>query len=111
MKLNLPPENTLIPENLDVLPVNEELAKTHILKQWEDTDLWYQKDNKFDRPKAYIYMKIYTGDDGFGRTIEKKVFAQMWEKVVEEYLREFSYMADCAMMNFSMSILHDNINF
>lgn len=110
MKLNLPPENTLIPENLDVLPANEELAKTHLLKRWEDTDLWYMKDDKFDRPKSYIYMKIYTGDDGFGRTIEKKVFAQVWEKVVEEFLREYSYMADCARMGFSMAILHDNIN-
>lgn len=97
MKLDLPPENTLIPENLGVLPPNEELSKkTHILKQWEDADLWYKKDDKFDRPKAYIYMKIYTGDDGFGTSAEKQVFAQTWDKVVEEFLREFSYMADCA---------------
>ena len=76
----------------------------------EDADLWYHKDDKFDRPKAYVYLKIYTGDDGFGTSAEKRVFAQVWQKVVDEHLREFSYMADCAKMGFSMEVLHDNLN-
>lgn len=75
MKLDLPPANTLIPENLKVLPEDKDHGKTALLKKWDDTDLWYQKDNKFDRPKAYVYMKIYTADDGFGTSAEKRVFA------------------------------------
>lgn len=35
----------------------------------------------------------------------------MWEKVVSEHLREFSYMADCASMNFGMNVIFDNISF
>ena len=111
MKLDLPPENTLIPENLKVLPEDKEHGKTTLLKKWDDCDLWYMKDNKFDRPKAYIYMKIYTADDGFGTSAEKRVFAQVWQQVIDEHLREFSYMADCAKMNFGLNILHDNLSF
>lgn len=70
LKLDLPPKNTLIPENLAVLPEDKEHGKTHLLKQWDDADLWYHKDNKFDRPKAYVYIKVYTGDDDFGNSAE-----------------------------------------
>ena len=47
-KLDLPPPNNLIPKNFDVLDPNESYSsKVQILKQWEDTDLWYKKDDKF----------------------------------------------------------------
>lgn len=72
LKLDLPPENKLIPENLDVLAEDKENGTTKILKQWPDCDLWYQKDNKFERPKAYVNMKIYTKDDEYGTSPEKK---------------------------------------
>jgi len=39
------------------------------------------------------------------------VFANVWKGVVEEYLREFNYMADCAHLKFDLTLLHDNINF
>lgn len=111
LKLDLPSANTLIPENLSVLPEDKDLGKTHLLKKWDDADLWYHKDNKFDRPKAYVYIKVYTGDDGFGSSPDKRVFAQVWDEVVDEHLREFSYMADCAKMGFSKNVLHDNVSF
>jgi len=38
------------------------------------------------------------------------VFANVWEKVNDEYLREFSYMAECANLNFSLTVLNDSIN-
>lgn len=110
MKLDLPPANTLIPENLKVLPENKEHGKTSLLKTWDDADLWYHKDNKFDRPKAYVYMKIYTNDDGFGESAEKRVFALIWSQVVNEHLREFSYMADCAKMSYGLNVLNDNLS-
>jgi len=110
-KIDLPPANTLIPKNFDILPKNEELSKkAHLLKQWDDCDLWYKKDDKFERPKAYINMKMYTGDNGFGSAPEKRLFALFWQSVQEEYLREFKYMADCANLNFTLSVLHDNLN-
>ena len=62
-KLGLPPANNLIPKNFDILEKNELYSvKPTLLKQWEDTDLWYKKDDKFERPKAIVSMKIYTND-------------------------------------------------
>ena len=111
-KLDLPPVNNMIPTKFEVLEKDEQAsAKPHILKQWDDTDLWYKKDDKFQKPKACISMKIYTTDSGFCVQDETRVFASVWNGVQEEYLREFNYMADCANLYNSVGIRHDNINF
>jgi len=52
-KLDLPPANTMIPKNFDIIAKDESLsAKPHLLKQWENTELWYKKDDTFNRPKS-----------------------------------------------------------
>lgn len=95
-KLDLPPQNNLLPKNIDVLPVvqDEAAKKPVLLRQWaDDTDLWYMKDEKFLRPKGMVSLKIYTGDCEFGRTAKGRVFAELWNQILQEYLREFYYMA------------------
>lgn len=109
-KLDLPLENTLIPENLEVLAKNPTAsAKTHLLKQWDGVDLWFKKDDKFDMPKAMVNMKIYTADGDFGKSPEQHMFVMLWNEVMREHLREFNYMADCAKMNYMLDIHQDNI--
>lgn len=72
----------------------EESKKPILLKQWaDDTDLWYQKDNKFLLPKGLVSLKIYTGNCEFGRTPTGRVFAEVWNQMLQEHLREFYYMA------------------
>ena len=68
--LDLPPANNLLPKSVDILPPIEDASqKPILLKQWaDDTDLWYKKDDKFNRPKGIVSLKIYTGDCEFGRT-------------------------------------------
>jgi secreted Zn-dependent insulinase-like peptidase len=73
-------------------------------------DLWYKKDDTFKLPKAYIAAKIYTGDCGFGSTARGRVFADCWDRVVTEYVREYAYMGDCAQLKFNISLALDNIN-
>jgi len=52
-KLDLPPKNEFIPKNFDLLPKDEKLsAKPILLKQWDNVDLWFKKDDKFEMPKA-----------------------------------------------------------
>ena len=54
--------------------------------------------------------KIYTKDLFFGSSARTRVFALLWNNCLNELLREFTYMADCASLDFSISVLHDNIN-
>lgn len=85
-------------------------AKPSLIKKWDNTELWYKKDDKFLRPKAVIGMKIYTQDNGFSKTAEGRLFANLWKAAAEEYLREFSYNAECASLKFVVNLLHDNID-
>jgi secreted Zn-dependent insulinase-like peptidase len=111
-KLDLPPPNPLLPKNLDVLPKSEPVqTKPELVRQWaNDTDLWYLKDDKYERPKGIVSLKIYTGDCDFGRTSQGRVFAEVWNQVLQEYLREFYYMASMASLQVSMTLPHDNYN-
>jgi insulysin len=108
--LDLPPPNVLLPKSLDMLS-SAAPGKPTLLKQWaDDTDLWYLKDDKFQRPKGVVSLKIYTGDNEFGRTALGRVFAEVWNQVLQEHLREFYYMAQMASLHASMSLPHDNYN-
>jgi len=54
-QLGLPPVNNLIPEDFEILEPNDVYSSSaHLLHQWDDTDLWYKKDDKFGRPKAIV---------------------------------------------------------
>ena len=111
-KLDIPPHNNLLPKNLDVLSPQPDLSKQPILVQvWDDADLWYQKDDKFLRPKAVIDMKLYTNDCSFGRTPQGRVFVDVFNECLKETLREFFYMASQAELEATISAYHDNINF
>lgn len=37
------------------------------------------KDDKFERPKAHVSVKIYTNDNEFGLNPKKRVFANVWK--------------------------------
>jgi hypothetical protein len=68
------------------------------------------KDDKFKRPKAIIDLKYYTNDCMFGRTAQARVFTEIWNNIVKEYMREFYYMASMAEMDAYTAIYHDNFN-
>jgi len=111
-KLDLPPANTMIPKNFDLLPKTEPpMQAPELIEKWDDAMLWYMKDDKFERPKASVAFKLYTGDCGFGSDASKRMFVRVWESVLGEYLNEFRYMADCANLDSGVSVLHDNVEF
>lgn len=97
--LGLPPSNKMIPTNFEIMAENPQYStKPQLLKSWPETDLWYKKDDKFKRPKAIIEMKLYTHDNNFGKTSSGRLFANIWSNIVDDYLREFLYMAECATL-------------
>lgn len=109
--LDLPPQNNLIATNFDLLPADESLSvRPQLVQQWDGLgDLWYKKDDFFKKPKGIVACKIYTGDLEHGKSAETAVFSAVWNRVLQETLREFTYMADCAKLSFEISILRDNI--
>jgi len=110
--LDLPPPNNLIPTNFDILAEDSSLsARPQLVQQWDGiADLWYKKDDKFKKPKGIVGCKVYTADLGFSSSAETSVFAEVWKRMLNESLREFTYMADCAKLSFNMSLPRDNID-
>jgi len=61
--LDLPPHNNLLPKNFDILPEDPTVSdRVKLLKTWEDTEVWYKKDDKFKRPKGIVNFKLYTNN-------------------------------------------------
>jgi insulysin len=110
--LGMPPVNHFIPTDFEVLAKNAELSKEPVLvKSSPESDLWYKKDDKFDRPKGIIGMKLYTADLEFGKSAKATMFASVWKACFEEFIREENYMAEIAELGFTVEV-HDNyINF
>lgn len=82
LKLDIPPKNNLIPTNFDILEANEGLSKIPVLlKSTDSYDLWYKKDDKFDRPKSYVSLKLYTEDCNMGKAPEARVFVHVWAQM------------------------------
>ena len=110
-KLDLPTPNTFLPKNFDVVKANSDLSKTPVLvKQWDGTDLWLKKDDKFDTPKSTILCKTYTGDLYFGETPRARVFAIMWKEILESMMCELNYKADMAAMSFDLTLSRNTID-
>lgn len=72
--------------------------------------MFYKKDDKFKQPKGIIACKIYTGDLQFGASAETTVFVEVWKQVLLESLREFTYMADCAKLDFKVTHHRDSLD-
>lgn len=110
-KFDYPVKNDLIATNFSVLPKNIQLSKEPmLLMRWpECTDLWFKKDDKFERPKSIVNYKLYTNDCLWLQKPESNVFAQIWLKMVNEYLREFNYAAELAQLDIAISLGNDHI--
>lgn len=107
-KFGLPPKNILIPQSTEIKPNHAEYSYVpKKLCYWSDADVWYKKDDKFERPKSIVSLKIYTPDCNLGKTIEANVFAEMWTEVMVEYLQEFLYMGATANLKFMAKPFQD----
>ena len=112
MALDLPPQNTLLPTNFDILPEDSKLSeKPQLLQAWDDCEVWYKKDDKFKLPKGIVGLKIYTNDHNFSSAPKGRLFVEIWNQCLTEVTREFAYMADCAGLSFDTTMSTDNIAF
>jgi secreted Zn-dependent insulinase-like peptidase len=52
-ELALPVPNTLLPTKFDILPEQKDLsAKANLLQKWDNTELWYKKDDSTGDQRA-----------------------------------------------------------
>ena len=79
-RLDLPPANTFIATNFEILPEDQSLSVSpHLVQQWDNlADLWYKKDDKFKLPKAIVAAKIYTSDLSLGASPLTGIFSTFW---------------------------------
>ena len=110
--VGMPPVNTLLPENLDIVAADSVNSSVPtLIKEWPgDTEVWFLKDDKFQRPKAFVSLKVYP-HTGFlqehGKSANGKVLADEWVQCIKEYLREFIYMASMASLEVEISTVSE----
>jgi secreted Zn-dependent insulinase-like peptidase len=67
----------MIPKNFDVLPENKEKSeKPTLVFQDGNNDLWYHKDDKFERPKAVVQAAIYVDQNNAANSL-------MWREILD----------------------------
>ena len=112
--LGLPPVNTLLPKSLEIKPKDPEYSEVpKLIKEYEgDTEVWYLKDDKFERPKAIVTLKVYPAKgllSELGVTAEGRMLTEFWVAAVKEHLREFRYMAEMASLELEFTVCHDAV--
>ena len=99
-----------MPKVLNLLPGTKSIHPI-FAKKWDDAELWFKKDNKFNKPCGIVGIKLYTSDLLFGVDKKARLFAEIWRECFNEYIREFCYMADCANLSFTWNLCLDNLEF
>ena len=89
-ELTLPNKNKYLPDNVDLLPKNDEWSKDPIkIKDNSDHVIWYKKDDKFGQPKCQITLRIYKKKNDLLEDSNslKQVYNDIWTDVYDELLR------------------------
>ena len=48
-------------------------------------------------------MRIYTKDNDFGSSLSGNLYSKVWAQVLDQYLKEYTYMAELATLKFSLT--------
>ncbi len=63
--------------------------------------MYYKLDNNFKLPKAIIKYNIYSKNKLQHDNPEFSVFLQLWEKMLDLYLKKFIYLAEMGKLKLS----------
>ena len=107
-----PPLNILFPKNLDIIhQLDSDPKIPQLIFNNENMEIWHLKCTKFKTPSTILLNRFYTNDGEMLESIEGKSMIQILILVIEEYFREFNYMADQASLFFSWNHYLDSIQF
>ena len=104
--LDYPPENLFFPENLDLLKEPNEIIKyPQKIFSNEKCRIWYKQDITYKRPKAYIQLEIMLEKNvAKNDNVKNIILSSIAEEIIKNELREICYMAEEALIEFSISI-------
>ena len=104
--LDYPPENLFFPENLDLLKEPDEIIKyPQKIFSNEKCRIWYKQDLSYKRPKAYMQLEIMLEKNvAKNDNVKNVILSQISEEIIKNELREICYMAEEALIEFSISI-------
>lgn len=99
--LDLPEKNYLIAGEIEKVVKREEDEYDRepvMINKSEKSVLYYQRDNKYLVPKGYVYMKVYTNENGTGVSGTGELFMELWKELVELKTVALTYQADMASL-------------
>lgn len=103
--IDYPPPNKFIP-NLPVVPNRLPLGKFNVqaepkeLKGDVRSRVFFKQDDKFDQPLVFVYIKVQSMDCEFPLDKQAQGFVQLWQRMLNEHLRELKYTAQMAKIDF-----------
>ncbi|KAK5120857.1 hypothetical protein LTR85_005924 [Meristemomyces frigidus] len=102
-ELHLPAKNEFVPQRLDVekKEVEQPLIAPKLIRNEDNVRTWFKKDDRFWVPKANLYICLRS--PLVNLTPLTAVMAQLYRELVEDSLAEYSYDADIAGLDYSLS--------
>ncbi|KAH8805629.1 Metalloenzyme, LuxS/M16 peptidase-like protein [Xylogone sp. PMI_703] len=102
-ELHLPNENKFIPSKLDVekKEVEKPATSPKLIRNDELVRTWYKKDDTFWVPKANLYINCRSTLPN--ATAENSVKARIFTDLVRDALEEYSYDAELAGLDYSVT--------
>lgn len=98
--LAIPKRNVFLPTDLSVKLPKEVTSKPIQLKKSRGFELWFQQDNTFRVPRADFYFSIRS--KSANDSPEHAVLTQLYVKIVNDQLNEFSYPAYLAGLTYDL---------
>ena len=92
-QLGYPSINPFIPRSHEVLAVEKQKFPRELLKN-EAQRVWYKPDTKFKTDKVYGQLTIYCNSCSFDVSPQCSVMAKIWLRILQEKIREDTYLAD-----------------
>jgi insulysin len=99
-----PRKNDFIPHNLNL--VEEE---PHLVIDDEISKVWFQYDNRFKQPKAYMSLRIET--PMVYDTPQNFAKSKLYDAAIQEGLNESVYPIQLAGLSYALSVVKKGVNF
>ncbi|PVZ66288.1 insulinase family protein [Pelagibaculum spongiae] len=105
--LDIAKANPFVPENLKVIDATDQQQPEQLINQ-PGLTAWFMHDNKFQRPRAYINLRLST--PVASASPENVVYGSLLTSLVRRSLNEYAYPAAEAGLGYGLSISREGLN-